>query len=203
LTDWVAEGRAATAASNHGARWCQLGSLYIGKDSPKLVSKDFHNGVIKLQKNRGGQLTPPEKAAVSSLIKGIGEVSENLETTVVDLDLEEPIDLFDARVAKKLKVEAEEQLGEYFDCSFILGSAAEVERVWSTADQILKPARFSTSPYLLEAILFLKYNSKYWDTRTVVKAIQLLQEKNSTERYEKDVSRYGLLKEEEDDSDKV
>jgi hypothetical protein len=75
--------------------------------------------------------------------------------------------------------------------------------VWSTADQILKPARFSTSPYLLEAILFLKYNSKYWDKRTIDKAIQLLQEQNSNERYEKDLARFGLLKDEEDDSDKV
>jgi hypothetical protein len=106
-------------------------------------------------------------------------------------------------VCSNLKVNAEEQLGEYFVCSLILGRAAEIQRVWSTAEQILKPARFSTSPSLLEDILFLKYNFKYWDKRTVVKVIQLLQEQNSSERYEKDVARFGLLKDEEDDSDKV
>jgi hypothetical protein len=69
---------------------------------------------------------------------------------VVDVDREEMIDPFDARVAKRMKVEAEEDLGDYFDCRFILGSAAEVEKVWSMADKILQ------LPASVLVILFLR-----------------------------------------------
>ena len=44
----------------------------------------------------------------------------------------------------------------YGNCNFILGSAAEVERLWSVADRIIDGNRSSTSPLLMEAILFLK-----------------------------------------------
>jgi hypothetical protein len=82
--------------------------------------------------------------------------------------------------------------------SCILGSAAEVERVWSMADKILQLARFSTSPYLLEVIFFLKFNNKYWDKRTVAKAISLAQEEDSNERCDKEIAQFGLLNDEDD-----
>jgi hypothetical protein len=116
----------------------------------------------------------------------------------VDADREEMIDPFDARVANRMKVETEEELGDYFDCRFILGSAAEVERVCSMADKILQLARFSTSPYLLEVILSLKFNNKYLDKRTVAKAIRLVQEEDSNERYDKEIAQFGLLNDEDD-----
>jgi hypothetical protein len=79
----------------------------------------------------------------------------------------------------------------------ILGSAAEAER-GSMADKILQPARFSTSPYLLEVILFLNFNNKYWEKRTVAKAISLVQEEDSHERYDKEIAQFGLLNDEDD-----
>jgi hypothetical protein len=125
LIDWVAEGR-AMSGSNHWASRCQLGSYDISKDSRKLVARHFHNGVIKLQKNQAGQLTSQEKATVASLRKENNEISSHAALPVVDADREEMIDPFDARVAKRMNVEAEEELGDNFDCRFILGSAAEV-----------------------------------------------------------------------------
>jgi hypothetical protein len=95
------------SGSNHWASRCQLGSYYIRKDSTKLVAKHFHNGVIKLQKNQAGQLTSQEKAAVASLRKE-SKISSDAALPVVDVDREEMVDPFDARVAKRMKVEAEE-----------------------------------------------------------------------------------------------
>jgi hypothetical protein len=66
------------------------------------------------------------------------------------------------------------------------------------ADKILQPARFSTSPYLLEVIHFLKFNNKYWDKRTVSKAISLVQEEDFNERYDKELAQFGLLNDEDD-----
>jgi hypothetical protein len=95
-----------------------IGQIAVSLDrtilgSTKLVAKHFHNGVIKLQKNQAGQLTSQEKAAVASLRKESKEISSDAALPVVDVDREEMIDPFDARVAKRMKVEAEEELGEY------------------------------------------------------------------------------------------
>jgi hypothetical protein len=116
------------------AQWVEviIGQVYISKDSTKLVAKHFHNGV------QAGQLTSQEKAAVASLRKESKEMSSDASLPVVDADREEMIDPFDARVAKRMKVETEEELGDGFDCRLILGSAAEVERVRSMADKILQ-----------------------------------------------------------------
>jgi hypothetical protein len=54
--------------------------------------------------------------------------------------------------------------------------------VWSSAEKILTPSRSSTNPIQLEAILFLKYNKKYWNKYTVVQAIKLLKEEDTNER---------------------
>ena len=75
--------------------------------------------------------------------------------------------------------------GTYHNCDFILGSSAEIERVWSMAEKLMHKSRYSTAPNLLEAILFLKYNKDYWDLSMVASAVRLVKEENSETRYEK------------------
>jgi hypothetical protein len=65
--------------------------------------------------------------------------------------------------------------------------------VWSSGEKILTPARFSTHPIQLEAIIFLKYNKKHWNNSTVVEAIKLLKEVDRNERYKKEMGRFGVL----------
>jgi hypothetical protein len=57
----------------------------------------------------------------------------------------------------------------------------------------LQPARFSTHPIQLEAILLLKCNRKYWSKSTVAQAIKMVKEEDSNERYKKEVGRFGVL----------
>ena len=52
----------------------------------------------------------------------------------------------------------------------VLGSAAEVERVWSMAGHVLTEHRSSLSPYVFELIMYLKYNSRLWGLKDVVNA---------------------------------
>ena len=52
----------------------------------------------------------------------------------------------------------------------VLGSAAEVERVWSMAGHVLTEHRSSLSPYVFELIMYLKYNSRLWGLQDVVNA---------------------------------
>ena len=55
----------------------------------------------------------------------------------------------------------------------VLGSAAEVERVWSIARYVLTTQRSKMTPVVFEAIMFLKFNRDLWDEKTVQLAYDL------------------------------
>jgi hypothetical protein len=74
-----------------------------------------------------------------------------------------------------------------------LGSGVEIERVWSAAEKFLIPARFSTHPLLLDAILFLRFNEKYWTQYTVTQATMMVRKDKSNKRYKKELGRFGAL----------
>jgi hypothetical protein len=57
---------------------------------------------------------------------------------------------------------------EYINVDFILGSAAEVERLWSICKYILtNQQRKSLTPLLFEALTFLKVNKRFWNLSMV------------------------------------
>lgn len=65
------------------------------------------------------------------------------------------------RLVKKQMVCSEGN--SYHDCRFILGSATEIEGVFSVANRILANGRHAMTPQVLEAFIFLKYNARCWD----------------------------------------
>jgi hypothetical protein len=180
LIELIEAGNKSSRGEGHWARGCQLGISYIGRNSDKSVSKDFHNGVMKIQGAGTSQLTDDEKAAVAPLRKD-GKGATKLKDDGTDSEDEDDsedggVSLHDAvahvtpealcleyekQIERKRKQRDEIKYGEYRNCDFILGSGAEIERVWSAAEKFLIPARFSTHPLLLEAILFLRFNEKY------------------------------------------
>ena len=52
----------------------------------------------------------------------------------------------------------------------MLGSVAEVERLWSIVDNYLDGCRNKTTPLLMEAFVFLRVNKDFWDEHTIVEA---------------------------------
>jgi hypothetical protein len=82
------------------------------------------------------------------------------------------------------------------DCfDHVIGSAAEVERLWSIARYILTTSRTRLEPILFEALLFLRANCVLWDERTVQAAIHAAQKDDKDERLAK------KLKEAEDQAE--
>jgi len=75
-----------------------------------------------------------------------------------------------------------------------VGSAAEIERVWSMANFILVKERNSMSPIMFEALIFLKFNFSHWDDALILKAYSKALNKQRSERLEK---RLKELQEEE------
>jgi len=70
----------------------------------------------------------------------------------------------------------------------VLGSAAEVERVWSWARYVLTTQRARMAPVLFEAIMFLKFNRDLWDEKTVQLVYDLFT-KDKHDEYAKETAR--------------
>ena len=74
----------------------------------------------------------------------------------------------------------------YRNCDFILGSAAEVERLWSIATNVLTDERKKMSPLMLEAVLFLRVNCRLWDVQTVKQALHMSRNERIDRKIEED-----------------
>jgi hypothetical protein len=153
-----------------------------------------------------------EKAAVAPLRKD-GKVTAKLKDDVSDGENEDDCDdgavlvheavahvppealrmKYQKQIDRKRKQRDEIKYGEYRNCDFILGSGAEIERVWSAAEKILVPARFSSHSLLLEAILFLRFNENYWTQLAVTQAAMAVRKDNSNKRYKKELGKFGVL----------
>lgn len=73
----------------------------------------------------------------------------------------------------KTKRKHHSETDKYMNCAFILGSAAEVERLWSVAGHILSNNRKSMTPLLFDCLTFLKIDSTYWDVSLGSEAIKI------------------------------
>ena len=60
---------------------------------------------------------------------------------------------------------------DYINLDFILGSAAEVERLWSISSYILLKHRLSMSPVMFEVLAYLKVNKELWNKTDVIEAM--------------------------------
>lgn len=62
----------------------------------------------------------------------------------------------------------------YIDSRSVLVSATEAVCLFSIGNQITAILRHSLTPQMFEAILFLKFNARIWDSQLVSSAIQLV-----------------------------
>jgi hypothetical protein len=84
------------------------------------------------------------------------------------------------------KWKADEIRVELDDCvDHVIGSAAEVEWLWSIVRYILTATCSTLAPMLFEALLFLRANRTLWDEKTVQKALLEVRDKSNQERLEK------------------
>jgi hypothetical protein len=181
-TGQIDEGHMESCVDNHWAKGCRLGITYIGKDSDKLVCKDFHNGFVKVQTAALMLLTPREEAAVRCLRKDGRVDGEQVSKVASPVPPKTVKIAYKEQMEKKRKEREEDKYGEYRKCDFILGSAAEIERVWSAAEKGPK-----SSPFQHPSIFALEYTlppveQKYWSRFTVSESIKLVKEEDSSKR---------------------
>ncbi len=165
---------------------CSLGRSYFS-----LENKPFESGVIKIQKKLEHMMTEAEKEACSKLrvvevanevVEGGNSDEEGRELSLVDIEAKRiKLDEERERMRGRGQTEQESQI-KYINCDFILCSAAEVERLWSLAKNIITTDRNRMYPIQLEAILFLKLNEELWDIEDVADALLQLKQNNNAGR---------------------
>jgi hypothetical protein len=157
-----------------------FGKVYISPDSTKRPDRTFANAVCKMQKRQAHTLSVDEKLAINKwLEKPAGnEVQSNL--SLADR-------LSQLRGGEKRKADQMNNACDNDDNCFdhIIGSAAEVERLWSIARYILTTSRTKMAPIVFEAILFLRMNRALWDERTVMEALVAVRADQKDERLKK------------------
>ena len=119
---------------------CLLGNDTIGQDSSIVVHRSFENGVVKVQRGEIETLTRAERRSITCLPKP--NASED-DVTVPAEESSSTMSMAE-RLSKRRKKETD--TNKYMDCSFILGSVAEVERAWSVAKYVLPDHRLSMAP---------------------------------------------------------
>jgi hypothetical protein len=160
---------------------CTLGDSYIGAQSLKLPDKDFITGISKIQNNEAHKMSSEEKYACKSLEEESSNISNDAygSACTQKLTITEKI-----KLKKKMKLE-KTYTGNYKNVDFVLGSAAEVERLWSVARYVITDLRIRLSPVMFEALLFLKVNKDYWDKYLVAEAMKLV----TSAKYEENLKR--------------
>ena len=79
------------------------------------------------------------------------------------------------------------------DCfDHVIGSAAEVERLWSIERYILTTTRSTLEPILFEALLFLRANGTLWNIRTVQKALLAVRDDLKSDRLKKKLAEVAV-----------
>lgn len=140
---------------------CRLATKYIAADATIIHSMHFENGTVKLQSGLAPSLPDNERAAIAQLkTKGAPDfscVGKGASNTMAE------------RLAKRRELASESS--EFIDSTFVLDTAAEVERLFSTAKYILTVGRRAMTPQLFEALIYLKYNERFWNAHLVSKAI--------------------------------
>ena len=111
-------------------------------------------------------MTLKEKFLCKSLLNDSLDTNESGSN-----DEEEEYDFAKAVVVgEKRKAREVSGKSKYIDCSFILGTAACVERLWSEGDDLMTKRCNGICPITTEMILFLKNNKDLWTLKDVVEA---------------------------------
>ena len=162
---------------------------YLDLSNPVFANAVFLRGVYKLQMKKANELTEAEKNAVLSLRARPAIRIESGEET----GSAEGEDRY-ARLTRKVKKLKTDPPAEYTNCDFILGTAVEVERLWSLAKGILTDNRRGMSTLMVQTILFLKENRELWTDTMVYDCIGNVKKNAGNERRRK---REELLEEQD------
>ena len=145
-----------------------LGVSKIEPTSDLMTDIHFESGVCKIQTNVAHLLINDEKDACEALL--IIDQAAAIQDKNRGSDGDD--DGFDDALNEAISNNNDD--ATYHNCDFILGSVAEVERLWSLCKYVFTDIRQALTPETFEAIIFLKVNKDYWNQDVVTRAYRNL-----------------------------
>ncbi|KUF83720.1 hypothetical protein AM588_10000594 [Phytophthora nicotianae] len=128
---------------------------YLAPDADIVAAPEFESAVIKVLGGRAKLLSRAEKAALKPFERKTAEAADVTEKTA-------KVGFAD-RILKRRKVQ--EDKSAYSQLNAIPPTSNAAERLFSMARMVLRYERNRLSPLMLEMLLFLKLNSKYWTSQ--------------------------------------
>jgi hypothetical protein len=123
-------------------------------------SKDFENGVVRLQAGLESKLSQAERNAVKIVLRE--DAPPLHETAVQSKDF---ADIFLAN--KRCRVEA----SRYRSTLHVSATSNICERLFSNARLIMNHLCASMDPASCDMLLFLKFNSRFWTNPMIIDAV--------------------------------
>ncbi|ETL95727.1 hypothetical protein L917_06512 [Phytophthora nicotianae] len=127
---------------------------YFAPNADIVAAPEFESAVIKVLEGQAKQLSLGEKAALRPFEQQT-TIAATAETNKMR---------FADRILKRRKVQ--DDTSAYGQLDAIPSTSNAAERLFSMARMVLRYERNRLSPLMLEMLLFLKMNSKYWDVTT-------------------------------------
>lgn len=172
---------------------CQFKCVKSAADSDLCPNPHFESGVVKIQLGKIDELTDLEKTAVASLRRTpVKEGQDANEAPDGSPTMKQRMEQLRQAPVRAVTATADSQ---YVNCEFIYGSSAEVERLWSVAGYVLTAQRMGMTPQMLEAILFLKLNSRFWGLELCVRAISMVKSDMALARIQADIEQTEMAEE--------
>ena len=162
---------------------CHLKLTYLSPKNGLSTDADFETGIAKIQCRNERTIMQAEKRACLAFRKD-ANLGDELDLTM-DSD-EEDFFLREFEQAKRQKLKESSGQSDYINCTFITGSAAVAESLWSVYDAFNSKRHRGMSPITVERILFLKKNKDLWGIEDVARANQSRLKADKSESREKD-----------------
>ncbi len=180
LIEAIEDEKQVTTSPFYG---CRLGTKFIAANATIVKYPLFESGVVKIQKGKETDLNEGEKHAVRCLLKNHSSSTNTSEGSQPTSKTEE--------IAKRRKNNGDDNT--YINCDFISGSVATVERLWSSANYVLASHPRRMTPQVLEAILFLRENERFWDAKLVAEAIGAARSERTNSRLKTHQEHYNSM----------
>ena len=145
---------------------------HLATDSNIVHSRDFENGVVKLQRNSESRLLPREKEALQCFL-----IDPNVagEATVEQGAKEKPSLIEELqRKAAAVTAQSKTSATKYNSTNHVCGHTVIVESLFSTAGHIMTPSRKHMDPSTFEMLLLLKVNKDMYNALTLNEFIEEL-----------------------------
>lgn len=150
--------------------------VITASDSDITSDPEFESGVVKIQRDMVHTMTREEHEACLKLRVENDEVDNDEGgdyEAILGMRLEDHLS------GRKRKNDGSKY--SYMNADFILGSVAEVERLWSICKFILSDTRNRLEPQIFEALVYLKVNKHIWDIHLVEDAFNTRNRHNDDE----------------------